>query len=755
MNFSHETALAAPSNNALAAPRTAPWIEPLPPEGSGVRAFANRLLEHAWLAAGVFFAVVLAGVLFALFATPVYRVDGLLQIEERAAPTPVGVANRQTVFDAPVQPLTGEMEILRSRELLLRAIEATQADIQIDVENRFPLIGDWAARRHAGSGAAGVASAPWGLSAFAWGGERLVIGKLEIPPVLYGEDLFIERHGANEWLLFDASRKYVARGSFNQDVPVKFGDFTGSVRIDELVGNPGTRFRVVRNDMSLVYADLAKQLRVAEPARQSGVVRLSLDAENPKQATALLRELMRGYLDRTVRVRTGDAQRSLTFLEEQLPQVKTNLEKAEEALSSYRSRTHTVNLDHESQAAFQQVVQLEKSRIDLELKQRELAERFGNAHPTMQTVNQQLGTVRRQLESLNSGFGRLPQNQRDVVRLEREVATNAALYTSMLNSVQELKVARAGMVGNARIVDAPRASAKPVHPRPMIILSIAGGLALIGSFLTALFAGLLRPTIRDSDEIDASVGLPTVITVPESAIQRRVMRWVLPFNASKSRLLSLMAPEEPAVESLRSFRMHLTHPSPTPIKHLLITSATAGVGKTFISANLASLLGSARKRVLLVEADMRHPHLQTYFGTPCSPGLADVLAGTERFEQVVHREVLPNVDLLMPGEPYDNPADLLSSPRLRTLLEQLDGQYEHVIFDSVPILPAGDSLAIAQLPVSTFLVARAEHSTLREVQEAARRLEGINANIRGVVFNGAKRLRISNLRYYTYRTSRA
>jgi tyrosine-protein kinase Etk/Wzc len=217
-------------------------------------------------------------------------------------------------------------------------------------------------------------------------------------------------------------------------------------------------------------------------------------------------------------------------------------------------------------------------------------------------------------------------------------------------------------------------------------------------------------------------------------------------------LLTLSAPDEPAVESLRSFRMRLTRDNAGPLsKAILITSATAGAGKTFVAANLAALLSSAGRRVLLIEADMRHPRLHTYFGTPRSPGLADLLAGPTTFDQVVHRDVLPRVDLLMPGKPKDNPADLLSSPRLRELLGRVGKDYDHAVFDSVPILPAGDSLAIAQLPVSTFLVARAEHSTLSEMQEATRRLEGVKADVRGVVFNGAKRMRISHLRYYAYR----
>lgn len=742
-------ALRTPQQIEPAMARPMPWFEPMPAaESNGLRDLANRLLEHAGLVAATFGLVLLAGLAYVIFSTPVYRVDALLQMEERAPGTPTGVPAKVGSLEAPYLPVLGEMEILRSRELLVNAVAASRADFDIKVDNRFPIVGNWYARRFGRTGSTGVAPAPLGLDSYAWGGERLAMPVLELPQHLYGQEFLVEA-GANGWTLTDADGLYRFEGPYGREVALDFGGHRGTVRIDGIEGRPGTRFSVTRHDRADVYAELLRELRILEPARQAGVVRLSIDTTNPERSTALLSELMRGYLDRSVQVRTGDAERSLAFLQKQLPAVKASLEKAEDELSAFRSRTQSVNLDQQSESAFMQVLQLERTRVDLDLRYREMSEKFGNAHPQMQTLRQQLATVNGRLEQLNGMFGALPRNQRDMVRLEREVNTTAALYTSMLNSLQELKVARAGMVGNARVVDPPKPTGKPVKPEPLVVLSIAAGLGAALSVGAALFAGMLRPTIREADEIDNAVGLNTVVTVPESTKQRR--RFGLPFGRGRQPLLTLTAPDEAAVESLRSFRMRLTRDQAGPIsKAILITSATAGAGKTFVAANLAALLSSTGRRVLLVEADMRHPRLHGYFGTPRSPGLADVLAGTAEFADVVHRDVLPRVDLLMPGKPRDNPGDLLSSPRLNDLLEHVMAEYDHAVFDSVPILPAGDSLAIAQLPVTTFLVARAEHTTLSEIQEATRRLEGVNADVRGVVFNGAKRMRISNIRYGAY-----
>jgi tyrosine-protein kinase Etk/Wzc len=740
---------------AMARAMPMPWYEPVGQESNGLRDLTNRLLEHAGLVLITFAAVLALGVAFVVFSTPVYRVDALLQMEERAPNAPTSTQKAPGALEAPYLPVLGEMEILRSRELLVSAIAASRADVDIRVDNRFPLIGDWFARRFDKTAVGGVAPAPLGLDSFAWGGESLDLAKFDVPAHLYGEEFMIESRG-DSWALYDMDRRFSFEGGFGKDTPLNFGaNQAGVIRIDGIAGRPGTRFNVVRNDRAAIFADLQRELRILEPARQAGVVRLSIDTEDPQRSTALLNELMRGYLDRSVQVRTGDAERSLAFLNKQLPIVKSGLEKAEDELSAFRSRTQSVNLDQQSESAFAQVLQLERTRVELDLKQRELSERFGAQHPQMQMIRQQLATVNGRLGTLTNSFSALPRNQRDMVRLEREVNTQAALYTSMLNTMQELKVARAGMVGNARVVDPPRPSGRPVKPKPLIVMSIAAGIGVAASIAAALLAGMFRPTIREADEIETGTGLNTVVTVPESAKQRRLPRSGF-FGSRTSPLLTLSSPDEPAVESLRSFRMRLTRDHAEPLsKAILITSATAGAGKTFVAANLAALLSSAGRRVLLIEADMRHPRLHTYFGTPRSPGLADLLAGNATFDQVVHRDVLPRVDLLMPGKPKENPGDLLSSGRLRELLDVIGDDYDHAVFDSVPILPAGDSLAIAQLPVSTFLVARAEHSTLSEIQEATRRLEGVKADIRGVVFNGAKRMRISHVRYYSYRPNNA
>ncbi|HEU4622684.1 MAG TPA: hypothetical protein VFS42_10710 [Burkholderiaceae bacterium] len=120
------------------------------------------------------------------------------------------------------------------------------------------------------------------------------------------------------------------------------------------------------------------------------------------------------------------------------------------------------------------------------------------------------------------------------------------------------------------------------------------------------------------------------------------------------------------------------------------------------------------------------------------------------FDQVVRRDVLPNLDLLLPGKPAGNPADALMSPKLRELLASLELRYDVILIDSAPILPVGDTLAIAPFAMATYLVAQADVTTTRELRESVRRLQGVGAHVEGVLFNGVPETRATGAYDYRY-----
>jgi tyrosine-protein kinase Etk/Wzc len=169
----------------------------------------------------------------------------------------------------------------------------------------------------------------------------------------------------------------------------------------------------------------------------------------------------------------------------------------------------------------------------------------------------------------------------------------------------------------------------------------------------------------------------------------------------------------------------------------LLLSPTAGNGKSFVSANLAALLGLASKRVLLIDADLRNGDLHRYFNVAQEGGLTEALSGIEHIERLIHCEVAPNVDLITSGA-LPRESELLLTPALPSLLRLLAPRYDMVLINGAPLLDVSDSLAVGVHAGAVYVVARAGTSTIREIGETVRQLRQAGLTPRGCVFNGAK-----------------
>ena len=202
------------------------------------------------------------------------------------------------------------------------------------------------------------------------------------------------------------------------------------------------------------------------------------------------------------------------------------------------------------------------------------------------------------------------------------------------------------------------------------------------------------------------------------------------------RLLAVEHPDDLAVESLRSLRTAMQFAMlESPNNRVMITGATPGVGKSFVTANFAALMAAAGKRTLLIDADLRRGHIHQYFGLQRHGGLSELIAGSLTVQQTVHKQVVPNLDLLATGQLPPNPAELLVSESFKTTLERLSEQYDLVVIDTPPVLVAADTAIVATHAGTVLLVARANLSTMGELKESTRRLALSGKAATGVLLN--------------------
>jgi tyrosine-protein kinase Etk/Wzc len=480
---------------------------------------------------------------------------------------------------------------------------------------------------------------------------------------------------------------------------------------------------------------LQDKLKLTEKGRQSGVIDATLQDTDREKLVLILNEIGQQYVRQNIERKAAEAQKTLAFLDVQLPQFKKQLDQSEEAYNRYRNQQGTVALDEEAKLILSSSVDLQSKLMEAQQKRRELVSRFTAEHPAVRTLDDQIRAWNTEIANLNSRVKRLPSVQQDAVRLERDVKVNNELYQQLRNNSLQLQLIREGKVGNVRLIDPATMPEDAVRPKRGLTLGLALILGLLGGVLLALIRNSFFRGIRNPQEIEAHTGLNVYCTIPLSDAQLAMARRVS-VKQPGVHVLSHGAPQDVAVESLRSLRTALQFAMlEAPNNRILITGATPGVGKSFVSANFAAVLASGGKKVLLIDADLRKGHLNQYFGVGRAGGLSELIAGTLSESKAIRREMLPNLDIITTGVLPPNPAELVISGTFGNLLESLSTTYDLIIIDTAPVLAAADTLSVAAHAGTLLLVARADQTQVGELHESARRLAHAGKAVTGVLFN--------------------
>jgi tyrosine-protein kinase Etk/Wzc len=708
-------------------------------EGIDFGRLLSILIEDKWLILSVIAATLLAATAYLFSATPIYKVDALVQVEDDRK-TLKGLEGLSSLFEGEASS-TAELEILQSRMVLGKVVDNLKLD-QSAVPHYFPMLGSGLARRFRAEDQ--PFAEPWfGLDHHAWGGEKISVESLIVPDRLLGKPLKLVAGRSGSFQLLGPEGEPLLKGQVGKRARAD-GDHDSALEVfvSTLAARPGTEFVLTRVSRLAAIKSLQGSLTAKEKGKQSQVLEITLRGDDPARTRDTLNEIINIYLRQNVERRSEEAERRLEFVQRQLPDLKQQLDAAESAFNTYRQQHGSVDLDIETKALLEQVVGLESQIRDLELKRGEMRQRLMPSHPLMLALETQIAKARADLESMNNETSKLPDTQQEVLRFSRDVQVNTELYTALLNNAQELRVAKAGSIGTVRIIDHAMMPGEPDSPKTMRIrlLSLIGGLIMgIGlAFLRRTF----RAGVEDPDEIEEALGLPVYATVPHSAVQRKHTkpRFGL-FRRSKSErkstvLLAVEDKDDLVVESLRSLRTTL-HFAMLEARNnsVLITGPAPGVGKSFISVNFAVVLAQSGKRVLLIDGDLRKGHLHLPFEMSRNSGVSEYVSDDLHFEEVVHRTKVAGLDFIPTGVLPPNPSELLMHERFSALMSIAEQRYDLVLVDSPPVLAATDAVIIGQHAGATLMVVRSGQHPIRQLRDATKRLAQGGSNLRGVIFN--------------------
>lgn len=692
--------------------------------------YVDILVDRKWLVMCVALVVLALGVAYATFSTPVYQSNLLIQVEDSAPDAKGFLGDATNLFDVKT-PAVGEIQIIRSRMVLGPAVSNTLLNVTAEPVY-FPLIGKWLAGRSKGLSDPGL----FGYGGFVSARESIDIKQFDVPASMEdGKSFTVTALSNGQYTLNHDDLETPLTGTVGQLLKYANADGAIAVMISRLEGKPGAQFSVTRASQLITIEALQKRLVLTEQGKQSNVINVALEDTDRLRLSRTLNEIGKQYVNQNVERKAAEAEKTLVFLENQLPEFKKQLETSEDAYTRFRNKNGTVALDEEAKMVLAQTVELQKNLLETQQRRKELAARYTDINPKMETIDAQLGALNRQLGSINARVGTMPTMQQDAFRLERDVRVNSELYKSLLNSSLQLRLVKEGKIGNVRLLDKAVESKQPVKPQKPLIITLALVLGLFAGAAAAIVRSLYSGGIRSPVEIEAHTGLHVYSSVPFTA-EQGLLELRIGANAQGVQLLADSHPENPAIESLRSLRLAVQFATLDSGNNcILITGATPGVGKSFLSTNFAAIMAGAGKRVLLIDADLRRGHIHQQFGVERPNGLSDLVAGIRTTQQTIRYQVLPNLDLITTGKLPPNPADMMMSDSFDRLLKSLAAQYDYVIIDTPPVLVAADAMAVAPLVGAVLLVARSDVTQLGELTESAKRLSRAGKEVSGVLFN--------------------
>ena len=701
-------------------------------EGLDLRHYIGLLLENRWLILILTAVGTLLGGAYATFSTPVFKADAMLQVEEQQSSLGA-LESVEGLFDIQT-PINAEIEILKSRMVLGKVVRNLKLELHAEPKF-FPVIGRGISRVFKPEGGQ-VAKAWFNLPEYAWGGEEIKLESLDVPDTYLDESLTLVAGKDGHFTLYDPEEVLLLEGKVGERTE-KSMDGIGriSLFISLLKSRPDTRFSLIRHSELSAIEQIQENLSVAEKGRQSAMLALSLTGFEKNAVVRTLDEIANVYVRQNVEWRSEEAERTLEFLGEQLPPLKDKVDAAEMLYNSYRLEKGSVDLAQETQSVLESVVTVEGQLVSLQQERDELRQRFKSAHPTMQALDSKIARLKATLDTLEKKVETLPDTQQEVLKLERDVKVNTALYTALLNTAQELRVAKAGTVGNVRIIDSSASAPDPIKPRKSRVVLIAGVLGLFLALLAIYVTRKLQGGVEDPDEAEKQLGIPVFASVPHSDLQEKLDK-IGRRRGQESILLTNHAAEDPAVESLRSLRTTLHFRLIDAANNiLLITGPSPAVGKTFISTNLAAVLAMSGKKVLIVDCDLRKGILHRQMNTARSPGLSELIARTADLEQVVRQTFIENLLMIPSGNLPPNPAELLLNESFSKQLKEFSASFDFVLLDAPPVLAVTDAAILGREAGTTLVLARAGQHSMHELEQTVKRLQQAGVEVRGMIFN--------------------
>lgn len=658
-----------------------------------------KVLKSSYLKIGFFtlFFILLAAA-YSFLATPIYQANATLQYDKASQVSLVDQMSEMMPLASSGGQVDSEIEVIKSRMVLGKTVTNLNLDTQI---------------------------APAGFFDKLWGDKTdAVVALYLVPEDFIGKPATLTYLGDNKYSLNIEGQ--VLEGTVG--ILLKQDDI--SLLVSSLVAEVGQEFTLVKNARYSTIENLRNTLTIAEVGKGTGIINMAIKGADKTENVQILNSIIQNYVDQNTERKKEVTNNTLLFLDEYLPKIKTKLDNYENQLNTFRKKNESIDLSLEAKSALDSALQVEEKLNELTFKEVEIQQLYTRNHPAYQSLLDKRQQLLREKEKISKAIQKLPNTQQQIVRLTRDVESEQAIYNQLVAKQQELSVLNSGITADVRIIDSAESQPNAVAPKKALILVLAAILGFIVGCAYVIAREFFNNKIKGTEDIDA-LGVNVYATIPFSSYEKKLIA------EGNKHPLALENPADTAVEAIRSLRTSVYFSVMNQGNNLvMVTSASPGVGKSFVTSNMAVVLANAGKKVLLIDTDLRKGRIHKAFGLSNKLGLSDYLSQSDTSQPNIHSNVIENLDVICRGKNVTHSSELLMSERFKRLLDTVKGQYDIVVIDTAPILAITDSAIIGKYVGTSLLIAYYGVNTVKDIELSLKRFKQNDIEITGVILNG-------------------
>lgn len=701
----------------------------------------KEIYYYKWIILIASISTFIIAFLYTFTIFPEYKTTALIQVNSQSENNilgSLGLKNNKT------SATETELALIRTRYILEPVIKEKGLNIILS-PNYFPIFGHWKSMHYTGSG---VAKPFLGLFRYSWGGESLNIKRFIVPDDYQGNRFKLIATTNGNYQLFNNEGALVLIGK--SGVVAKSSDYPGILlEVDNLKANPGMEFFISYLSPTSMVQSLASNMQVKRMGGESaggdfvqdtGIIQLQLLGAEPKQIEHILNSIVDYTVVKNIQQKSREAQKSLTFIQQRLPELKISLEKSENTLNQYHARTATLSMNQVNQALSQELGNLNRTLENFRTQREELLQIYTPRHPLVISIEHQIMELERKIEQVKLRIIKQPAATQTEINLMRDVTIKSRMYEGLLNDMHRLELIKAGLVGDIISLDNATPSVR-VPSKKSLIMLLGFFVGFFLSLIIIIIKSALTKTIEDFNQLEDELQIPVRTVIPFSRKQQKLEKmaekgFVSPNEYSPLPLvLAAQNQDDASIESLKSLRISMNLISRiTTHRATALMGSLSGIGKSFVSLNFSQVLAESGKKTLLIDADVRKGRLHKALFQPKSNGLCEYLEGNMEYEEIT-RPIHKNLFFIPCGNYTRHPLELFQTNYLNELIQKAKMEFDEIIIDCPPILPVIDSVLIAKFCDVKLFVVGASSDSLSNVKQAIRKASSHGIEITGIVFN--------------------